>query len=760
MTDAQGATDTASVTVTINGVNDAPDAVNDTATVNEDATTANLRASLLANDTDPDSGETATLKITAVTQGAKGSVVLNDNGTPVNFSDDIVTYTADGAVLDALAVGQSTTDTFSYTVTDAQGATDTASVTVTINGVNDAPVLNAAATPLLGSVGEDAPAPVGAVGTLVSALVNLNPPLGGGLDNVTDADNGAVTGIALTATNSAFGSWFYSTNGGGTWSAVGSVSNASALLLAADANTRVYFQPTTANFNGTVTNAITFRAWDQSSGVAGNKVDTSGGGGTSAFSTATDTANITVSAGNDAPLAANDILYVTNSTTVTLSLAALLGNDTDIDGLALAITSFTAAAGQFTTNPTLNGDGTFSFTTNASGGTVAVPVDRTFTYTISDNASPTAATATGTVTVKVIAVDTGGGNVDTINLSGVGTYQASYLNSKNGADILTDGASYSVLIGGDQGDTLNGNDGNDVLRGGAGGDTMNGGNGIDLLDFSDATNGFTLAFSSGSGSVSNGTTGLGNDNNYTGMEGVIGSATGDDTLSGSGTADDTFWGLGGNDTLNGNDGNDTLRGGAGNDTISGGNGIDLIDFSDVGAAGPGFSFTLAAGGTGSATVNGTDSYSGIEGVIGGNGDDILTGNATNNVLVGGAGADTLTGAGGNDTFRFASPANSVDTVTDFAANGVDAIELANNYFTGIGTSGPLAAGDFFSASGDGASVSVGASVNIIYDSATGSLYYDSDGGTSANRSLFAQIVISDGGIFDNADIKVGPPSGP
>jgi hypothetical protein len=106
--------------------------------VNEDATTANLRPLLLSNDTDPDSGESTTLKITAVTQGAKGSVVLSDNGTPFDFSDDVITYTADGNVLDALAVGQSTTDTFTYTITDAHGATNTATATVNINGVNDA----------------------------------------------------------------------------------------------------------------------------------------------------------------------------------------------------------------------------------------------------------------------------------------------------------------------------------------------------------------------------------------------------------------------------------------------------------------------------------------------------------------------------------------------------------------------------------------------------------------------------------------------
>ena len=72
--------------------------------MNEDATTANLAASLLSNDTDPDTSDV--IRITGVTQGAKGSVVFNDGGTP-RPGDDTLTYTADGAVLDALAVGES-----------------------------------------------------------------------------------------------------------------------------------------------------------------------------------------------------------------------------------------------------------------------------------------------------------------------------------------------------------------------------------------------------------------------------------------------------------------------------------------------------------------------------------------------------------------------------------------------------------------------------------------------------------------------------
>src|SRR5262249_31291681 len=60
--------------------------------------------------------------------------------------------------------------------------------------------------------------------------------------------------------------------GGSTWTAFGSPSVSAALLLAADANTYVRFVPN-VNWNGTVTNGIVFRAWDQTSGTAGGTAD-------------------------------------------------------------------------------------------------------------------------------------------------------------------------------------------------------------------------------------------------------------------------------------------------------------------------------------------------------------------------------------------------------------------------------------------------------------------------------------------------------
>jgi hypothetical protein len=117
---------------------------------------------------------------------------------------------------------------FTYTLTDNDGDTASSTLTINVETVNGAPVLDATDSPIVAAVNEDAPAPSGAVGTLVSSLVDMAG--GGGFDNVTDAD-GPGLGIAITATNSANGIWFYSTDNGGTWTAVGAVSNASALLL-------------------------------------------------------------------------------------------------------------------------------------------------------------------------------------------------------------------------------------------------------------------------------------------------------------------------------------------------------------------------------------------------------------------------------------------------------------------------------------------------------------------------------------------------
>ena len=129
--------DTATVNITITEVNDTPDAVNDSKTVAEDAaaTTINVRAN---DSTGPANESAQTLTITSVTQPAHGTVAITNAGADL-------TYTP--------AADYNGPDSFTYTITD-NGQTnsandfksDTATVSITVTPVNDAP-RNLTATP-------------------------------------------------------------------------------------------------------------------------------------------------------------------------------------------------------------------------------------------------------------------------------------------------------------------------------------------------------------------------------------------------------------------------------------------------------------------------------------------------------------------------------------------------------------------------------------------------------------------------------------
>jgi hypothetical protein len=222
-------------------------------------------------------------------------VSLNANSTPTNVQALVrnLTYSNTNS-------GNPSTSprTVRVTVNDGDGGTSAAAdVNVAVTGVNDAPVLDPSKSPTLVTIAEDTPAPTNgstANSTLVSSLVDI----GGALSNVTDVDSGAVTGIAVTAVSGQV-ALYYTTNGGTTWTAApGTVTAGSALLLAADANTRIAVVPQ-ANIVGTDTDAITFKAWDRTSGSNGaTGVNTTAG---SAFSAATDMAPVLITAVNDAP---------------------------------------------------------------------------------------------------------------------------------------------------------------------------------------------------------------------------------------------------------------------------------------------------------------------------------------------------------------------------------------------------------------------------------------------------------------------------
>lgn len=111
VTDGKGHFDTAGVEVFVTEQpNRAPDAVDDTATTQQDTP---VTIPVLGNDTDPDNDP---LTITGVTDPAHGAIATNSDGT--------VTYTPE--------LGFFGTDAFSYTITDGRGGSDTANVAVTV----------------------------------------------------------------------------------------------------------------------------------------------------------------------------------------------------------------------------------------------------------------------------------------------------------------------------------------------------------------------------------------------------------------------------------------------------------------------------------------------------------------------------------------------------------------------------------------------------------------------------------------------------
>ena len=113
---------------------------------------------------------------------------------------------------------------------------------------------------------------------------------------IADGDAVSVEGIAVTGVAATNGQWQFSTDGGASWQAVGSVGDANALLLG-DTD-RLRFLP---NAQNGATPALDYRAWDRTSGVAATKVDTTTHGGTTAFSAAEDRVSLLVSSVNDAP---------------------------------------------------------------------------------------------------------------------------------------------------------------------------------------------------------------------------------------------------------------------------------------------------------------------------------------------------------------------------------------------------------------------------------------------------------------------------
>jgi Ca2+-binding RTX toxin-like protein len=352
-----------------------------------------------------------------------------------------------------------------------------------------------------------------------------------------------------------------------------------------------------------------------------------------------------------------------------------------------------------------------------------------------------------------------------------------------GADSISGDAGDDVLWGGNGQDTLLGGEGADVLVGGAGDDTLDGGSEADTVDYSRAPGAVHVDLATGSAQDGQyGTDAL------TGIEYVRGSRF-DDSIQGSAGTDgvsyedaggpvvidlaggtatggagndtlasieqaqgsafsDLLVGTSDNDTLWGGAGEDTLHGGAGDDSLNGGADDPLLGWdwaSYLRASGP-VDVNLATGlAIGAA---GNDTLSNIEGVMGTEFADTLTGDGLDNVLRGNEGNDSIDGGAGD-----------ADWVDYAMANGAVAVSLAtgtstgadgNDVFTGIERIGGSQFGDVLTGDaadnrlqgngGDDTLIGGAGSDGADYRDATGAVGVRLDlgvaGGADGNDTLF------------------------
>ncbi|WP_018042829.1 calcium-binding protein [Methylobacterium sp. 88A] len=427
-------------------------------------------------------------------------------------------------------------------------------------------------------------------------------------------------------------------------------------------------------------------------------------------------------------------------------------------------------AGNDTLTYQVNGTDSFADTFNGGAGDDTLGVNGTSGATTIelilgastalkfDGISVLTATSVEAVTVSSYSngkiTITGGDLTDSIRLYGpsddtVRTFGGSdTIYANGGTDIIDTGTGDDVVgvyIGG-----------KDIVRTGAGNDTLT------VVDdtfeasrrtalYDAGANDDTVIFRATEGGsfdgtyVRHGTTIVGRIVNYEHLT-YVGSGT-DTTFAGTGYDDTLYMGWG-NDTASGGVGNDVIRGGAGSDTLDGGVGMDTLDYGDKagsfdGTLAPNLAITLKTAATSKVVVSSTetDSIKNFENVVGGHGNDAITGASDANVLDGGDGSDVLKGLGGADTFVFSTTLKSsnVDTIVDFFASTAsihDTIRLDDAIFSGL----PLGdlAGTAFKDLSKGA---LDADDRILYDHHTGVLSYDADGSGMAKAALqFATLV--------------------
>lgn len=305
-------------TVTVVGINDAPVLAGgpySLPSINEDTTSSGTQIlTLLTNYTmvDPDVG------------AQRGIAVITKSGNGIwQYSTDSANWTDFGAVSSTSALLLASTTYIRYVPDGANG--ETASLTfrawdqstgmASVNGIRGTAdttsnggttafsIVTAVANQPVTSV-NDAPVMVATLPTLTglndTSTNNAGNLVSSLIGGITDVDTGAVKGIAITELTGTYGKWQFSLDNGTSWTDVGAVSNTTALIL--NTTNKVRYVPDGVHGE---TATLIYKAWDQTSGTAGlegTKRDTTISGGTSAYSSGTDTASVVVTAVNDAPV--------------------------------------------------------------------------------------------------------------------------------------------------------------------------------------------------------------------------------------------------------------------------------------------------------------------------------------------------------------------------------------------------------------------------------------------------------------------------
>jgi len=324
------------------------------------------------------------------------------------------------------------------------------------------------------------------------------------------------------------------------------------------------------------------------------------------------------------------------------------------------------------------------------------------------------------------------------------------------------GSSYDDQLRGANGsESLSGGAGDDWLEGRGGGDRLDGGEGLDYASYDNSSSGVVVDM------LNTGfNTGDAVGDTYVSIEGVIGSSH-SDNLSGTAGVDSLFGGAG-DDVLQGCQGGDLLDGGEGFDFVSYWNASSGVYASLV--AGQGYAGDasgdlliriegLQGSNYGDRLYGGDDGntlygWGGNDQLFGVAGNDYIEGGSGDDVISGGLGLDWLLGNAGADEFRMnTSPSaggDDVDMLADFNGAEGDKISINTKRFLGYDADGNVI--QAFPTAPPGAyyglayfEFGVGTQATtlaqrIVYDQATGSIYFDADGLASLNSQiLFAKV---------------------